>query len=137
MIGAIFSLFTGVYVVYHVLSSAGPLTRRATRGFVRLTVVAISAAFLATGALLTLVGTQIKGISGIEDARESHQAGWDWATQWSLPKREILDVMLPGLRLQDGQPEAGSIGCRGRDPRGTGIFESGKKGRAPRRAKIQ
>src|SRR5205807_2582803 len=48
-------------------------------------------------ALATLIGTQIKGIAGMNQDAETKREHWDAATMWSLPKLETLRVIIPGL----------------------------------------
>lgn len=132
-IGAIFSLFVAAFVVYQTLTEPGPLARRIARGAGRLGVVAIFAGFIASAALITLVGTQIKGIAGIDTGGETKEEGWNWATQWSLPKREILDVLLPGIygfRMNTLEGDQ-YWGAGGRDPAWDRYFASGKQGPPP------
>lgn len=135
-LGAIFSLFTGAFVVYQPYASTGNLKRMLSLGLSRLVVVSITAGIIATAALVTLVSTQIKGIAGIDDPDTSSQAAWDKATQWSLPKREILDVMLPGIYgFRMDTPGGGKYwGAGGRDPSWDRYFESGKQGPPPQGA---
>ncbi|HTL56005.1 MAG TPA: YfhO family protein, partial [Candidatus Limnocylindrales bacterium] len=68
---------------------------------------------------------------------------WDYATQWSLPKREALGSIIPGLfgyRMdtpQDmsmfGEAYRGGVywGAAGRDPSWYRYFESGAQGQQP------
>src|SRR6185436_14908489 len=60
-------------------------------------VVAVFAAFMATQALIGLLGLA-KGVATTQEAQQvSKQAAWDAATAWSLPKAETLRVIIPGL----------------------------------------
>ncbi|TAL02663.1 MAG: hypothetical protein EPO07_07075, partial [Verrucomicrobia bacterium] len=65
-----------------------------------------------------LIGTQIKGIAGTEQDPETKRARWDYCTQWSLPKSEALDMIVPGLfGFRMDTPDGGSYwGKGGRDP---------------------
>jgi hypothetical protein len=47
--------------------------------------------------LHTLITTQIQGVSGTAQDNKTKEERWDWATQWSLPKAELLRVIIPGL----------------------------------------
>ena len=61
----------------------------------RVAVVAIFAAFIAAHTLSVLVGTQIKGVAGMEKTdKQTKEERWDWATQWSFPPQEILRVIM-------------------------------------------
>jgi len=44
-----------------------------------------------------LVGTQIQGVAGTTQDSETKAKRWDFATQWSLPKKETLGLFVPGL----------------------------------------
>jgi hypothetical protein len=99
-IGALFSLFVAAFVVYHALflgEGRKPLAQRAGRGFLRTALVAGFAGFIAIHTLSGLVGTQIKGVSGMAQDERTRAARWAEATQWSVPKAETLQVLVPGL----------------------------------------
>ncbi len=98
-IGAIFSLYVAAFVCFQAFSRVDqhrPAVRIA-RLAMRVGVVAIFAGFLATEALVSLIGTQIKGIAGTEQTPEAKAARWDFATQWSFPKAELPRIVIPGL----------------------------------------
>lgn len=106
-------------------------------------VVAICAAVVATQALSGLIGTQIKGVVGTAQDARTRQGRWDFATQWSLPKREALGLIVPGLfgyridtpkdmEMFDSAFEGGNYwGAMGRDPAWNHYFEDGNQGPAP------
>src|ERR1044071_4339493 len=98
-IGAIFSLYIAAYVCFQMLSrdEQSPAAARIGRVALRVALIAAFAAFLSTEALVSLIGTQIKGIAGTEQTPEAKAARWDFATQWSLPKSELPRVVIPGL----------------------------------------
>lgn len=99
-IGALFSLFIAAFVLYHALFMSpkpAPVGKRAKRGFLRVALVAGFAAFIAASTLMNLVGTQIKGISGAQQDERTRQMRWVEATQWSVPKTETLQMLIPGL----------------------------------------
>ena len=60
-------------------------------------VVAVFAALISLHSLTQLVGTQIQGIVGTAQDKETKQKHWDMATQWSLPKVEIVQLFHPGI----------------------------------------
>lgn len=95
--GAIFSLYVAAFVVFQALATPGRSVPQMGRGIARVGVVAICAMLVAAQVLITLVGTQIKGVEGTRQDRESKEQRWDFATQWSLPKVEALRVLIPGL----------------------------------------
>jgi hypothetical protein len=155
-IGAIFSLYVAAFVVFQAVAGGGGLKRLIARGLPRLGLVSICAAFIAAGALATLVGTQIKGIVSAKSSSsaaatqtakaapdETPQEHWAWATQWSLPKREAVSLFIPGLfgycmdtpigmDAFESAFEGGSYwGAVGRDLAWDGYFANGKQGERP------
>ena len=112
-IGAIFSVCFAAYALYSALVSEGPLVRRLGNGFGGVAVIALFAAVVAAQALVGLISTQIQGVVGTKQDAETKRAHWDQATQWSLPKREILGVVVPGLF--GFRMEASQLGLRGGD----------------------
>ncbi len=113
-IGAIFSLVVAGFVVFQALAGEGGMAQRLTRGAGRLAMVAAFAGFIAAAAVSTLVGTQIKGVAGMGQDTASKARRWDEATQWSLPKREMLSLIVPGpVRLPDGYAHRIASGVAG------------------------
>ena len=99
-VGALFSLFVAAYVLYQALfleDGKPGLARKFGWGVARVAIVAVFAAFIATHTLSTLVGTQIQGIAGMAQDEATRKQRWDFATEWSLPKVEVLQVVVPGL----------------------------------------
>jgi hypothetical protein len=144
-IGALFSLFViTLFVVYQALVTAeGDPLKTITRGPVRVAVVAVCAVLISAQTLTALIGVNIKGAAGTEQDARTKAEKWDWATQWSLPKREALGLVVPGLfgyRMdtpQDMAMFADSFagghywGAMGRDPAWDRYFASGKQGPPP------
>jgi hypothetical protein len=95
--GAIFSLYVGAYALFTALIEEGPPGAKVFKGLVRGTVVAVFAAIMATQVLISILGTQLTGMQGMEQDKESTDQRWDWATQWSLPKSEVVRVIIPGI----------------------------------------
>ena len=97
-IGALYSILTALFVFYKSLVEPGSgFFTRAVRGVGRVTVVALFAGFIAFQTVISLVGTEIHGIAGTAQDSETKAQHWDWATQWSLPKKETLGLFVPGL----------------------------------------
>jgi hypothetical protein len=98
-IGAIFSIFVAAFTVYHAWTvGEGPSLNRVVSGLGRVLVMAFFAILVAFEVILVLWGTQIKGVAvAQQDTTMSAQERWDFATQWSLPKREALTLLIPGL----------------------------------------
>jgi Bacterial membrane protein YfhO len=104
--GAIFSLFVAAYALFQALLSPGSRTVNAVKGGVKIVVMAVFAAVLAAQTLNVFVNTSVKGIVGTQQDNMSKEQKWDWATQWSLPPKETLRVIIPGLfgyRMDTGE----------------------------------
>ena len=95
--GALFSLFIAAFVVVQALFSDGPVLKRIISCGVRMILVVLCSAFIATAALSTLIGTQVKGVVGMGQDAESKAARWSQAAQFSIPKMEALGIVVPGL----------------------------------------
>lgn len=74
-----------------------PTAQRLVRGTPRVAVVAAFAVFLAIQAIIGLVAVSIQGVHGLGEDAQSKEQRWDFATQWSLPKKEALGLIIPGL----------------------------------------
>jgi hypothetical protein len=127
-IGALMSTFVATFVFYHaVLATKGEAGIKILRGIGRVGMIAVSAAFIAAFALANLIGTQIQGVAGTQQDEATKRAHWDFATQWSFPKRDLLTLIIPGIfgyRMSDPQPvESVYWGASGRDPSWWRYFE--------------
>ena len=133
-IGALFSMFTGAYVLWHSLLTDGPMVKRFANGMGRLALVGACAATIAAGALSTLVGSQIKGIAGTDQDAESKAARWSFATQYSIPKAEALGIIVPGLfGFRFDTPGGGAYwGRAGSDLAWDDYLKSDRQGPPPR-----
>ncbi|HLX72729.1 MAG TPA: polysaccharide biosynthesis/export family protein, partial [Verrucomicrobiae bacterium] len=97
-IGCLFSLLVAAYFVYRSFADTDPLTiERVFYTFAKGSILTIFAFFMAAYAIIGLVGTNVKGISGTQQDVQTKAMKWDFATQWSLPKRETLSLIVPGL----------------------------------------
>jgi hypothetical protein len=96
-IGAIFSLYVAAYTAFMCWRRPGPLGVRLGRTAGSVALVALCAALIAAHGLVTLIGTQIKGIASMDGKQQSTEQRWKFATQWSLPKIETLRLIIPGL----------------------------------------
>lgn len=95
--GAFFSLFVAAYAFWIAVSGEGGLVKKCIFAALRVAVMAIFAAVLATQMIELFVSTSVKGIVGTAQDAETKEKRWDFATQWSLPKAETLRVIIPGL----------------------------------------
>ncbi|PYJ96581.1 MAG: hypothetical protein DME23_19970 [Verrucomicrobia bacterium] len=96
-VGAIFSLYVAAYVVFQSFTAERNPTKKFATAASRVALVAICGALIAAQALTTLIGTQIKGIVGMEQDKQTKERRWDEATSASLRKVEALRIIIPGL----------------------------------------
>jgi hypothetical protein len=96
-VGALMSLYVAAFIVWQAMSSEGSNSKRIGIGAARLTLVAVCAALLAARGISELVATNITGVAGVQQDAATRAERWDWATQWSLPKKEALGIVVPGL----------------------------------------
>jgi hypothetical protein len=145
--GAIFSMFVAAYVFFESLvEENAPTIKKVGLGIGRVAMIAIFAAFIAWQTVNALVSTYIIGVAGMGQDKngETSQQHWDWATQWSVPKKETLAVFVPGLFgyrmdtpkdmmdfLQDSYKNGQYWGGMGRDPAIDRFFDSGAQGSPP------
>lgn len=117
--GAIFSLYVAAYAVFAAWNQPGttgvPALRRLVAGVITTALVAVSAALVAAHIVLSLVQLNITAVVGMGQDQESRSARWYEATMWSLPPRETLRAIIPGLygyRLDspDGGNYWGTVG---------------------------
>jgi hypothetical protein len=103
-VGAIFSLYVGMFIVFYFLSAA-PNPAVAIPKTIGMGAVAVLFALLISSSTInTLVGTQIKGTASRGQNAAEQRKHWVFLTQWSFPKLETLRLVIPGLfgyRLQD------------------------------------
>jgi hypothetical protein len=137
-IGAIFSVFTALFVVFHALVTTDRPAIGVVLGGARVLAVAVFAGLIAAASLSSLIGTQIQGVVGTQQDEQTRQAQWDKATWGSLPKSDLPGLIVPGLfgyrmmGFDEGQPpEQTYWGRAGRDAAWDRYFASGKQGQPP------
>lgn len=127
--GGIMSLFVAAYIMYRAWTAKGDtLPKNLGFGALRVALVAVCALMFAAQAATVLFGTQVQGVAG--GGHERGIEGWDRATQWSLPKRETLSVLIPGLfGYRMDTPGGGNYwGAAGRDPNWDRYFQAAEGG---------
>jgi hypothetical protein len=157
-IGAIFSSFIAAFIVYQGWVEKRPnvavsqqdddqhpkangsgwpsssFVKRAVVSIGRVTLVALCAGLVAFEAASDFLNTSLKGVvkEGHHEARTESER-WDWATQWSLPKREVLSLVVPGLFGYRADTPNGGIywGSIGRDAAWDRYVAAGEKGPRP------
>ncbi|HEY3862732.1 MAG TPA: hypothetical protein VGO59_12675 [Verrucomicrobiae bacterium] len=109
-VGAIMSVYVGVFVAFTYLTMEGKPSLRAGRTLLAGGLVVLAAVLISLSTIFTLVLTQIKGTGADESGQVTQQTDeqrtmrWQFITQWSIPKLETLRVIVPGLfgyRMQE------------------------------------
>jgi serine/threonine protein kinase len=95
-LGVICGLIVLAYCLFSSLVQRGSFRHRLTRGIGTLLLITFVATLVANQAI---VGTTSGLASSLKakPIRQAKEERWKWATQWSLPKREALSLMIPGL----------------------------------------
>lgn len=87
-------LVFGGLVLNWPLLSKGKVAARLGLGVVYTWFLTVFAAFMAAYSIIGFLGVSVTGVSGLQQDKATR---WDFATQWSLPKRETLSLVIPGL----------------------------------------
>jgi Bacterial membrane protein YfhO len=131
-IGAIFSVFVGVYVLFQAWNTESDTAtgKKIMNGVMRAAIVAVFAGIIATQTLTVLINTQIKGIVGVQQDESTKQQKWNEATMWSLPKAEVLQIIVPGIfGYRMDTPDGGTYwGTVGKNPMVDYLEEQAKSG---------
>ncbi|HWF18777.1 MAG TPA: hypothetical protein VG754_05890, partial [Verrucomicrobiae bacterium] len=96
-VGAIFSIYVAAFAIYQAWIAEGPRVKNLALSAGKLAVVAGFAALVSAQAIFVLVNTQIEGVTGMSQDEQTRESRWQWATRWSLPKREALGIVVPGI----------------------------------------
>jgi hypothetical protein len=123
-LGAILSVYVGVFVVVSALIAEAPAGQKIVRAFLSEALVIFFAGFIAAHTILSLVQTQVEGVAAMEQDVVTKQQRWNGATQWSLPKLESLEILVPGLfgyrmarNITEHDHSSAYWGLIGQDPR--------------------
>lgn len=97
--GAIFSLYVAAFVFLKAILEGGSGAKGPGifRGVWQTGVVAVTSGLIAAHILLMLVQGNISNVVGMGQDESSKAARWEFATQWSLPPKEALRTLIPGL----------------------------------------
>ncbi len=95
--GAIYSLYLAAYVAFSIWQEGGKSAAAAGKAIASVAVVAAFAGVLAAQSIGFLVPTAVKTVSHAQVTPETKEADWNFATQWSLPRKEIIRVAIPGI----------------------------------------
>ncbi|HUC86689.1 MAG TPA: hypothetical protein VL970_15940, partial [Candidatus Acidoferrales bacterium] len=133
-VGAIYSLYVAAFVVYQMWTTGGSPVKSVAFGLGRLTLVVLCAGFLAAQSIHGLVDTSIIGVKGAQQDAKTKAERWDWATQWSMPRLETLNVVIPGIfgYRMDDLNERAYWGTMGRAPAVAKYIENGRQGTRPK-----
>lgn len=98
-LGAIMSLYVAAYAAWQVYAESANQKSIgiAIQGGLRLAVVAIAAAWIASHALFSLISTQIKGVAQPAGVEKSAEAEWAFASSFSYPPGEFVRFLVPGI----------------------------------------
>jgi hypothetical protein len=131
-LGAIFSLYVAAFVLYVAWTAAGPRAKNLAAGTGRVALIAVCAGIVSAQAVSELVATNVIDVTTPLGLSRTPVERWDWATQWSLPKRETLSLVVPGLfGYRVDTPDGGNYwGTIGRDANWLRYDQSG--GTTPR-----
>ena len=132
-IGALFSLAIAAFVFVQPFFSEGSLRQNLIHGMIRLAIVTVCAFWIAASTLSTIISTQIIGVVGSKQDAETKVQRWAEATLASLPKKETLGIVVPGLfGFRGDTPNGGAYwGTGGSDPGWDKYLESDRKGPPP------
>ena len=144
-IGALYSLVIAAFVIFKsVTETDGAILAKTVRGIGRVAVIAVFAGFIAMQTITSLIGTSVQGVAGTAQDTETKAQHWDWATQWSLPKKETLGIFIPGVfgykmdtpkdmmpQFQDDYRGGVYWGGIGRDPGLDRFLDAGGQGTPP------
>jgi serine/threonine protein kinase len=127
-VGVVFGLIVLVYVLRSSLMERGTVQARVARGLGRALVVAAFSVLMAGQAAIGLFSSPVAPDQAGQDAQLRLQH-WNWATQWSLPKRETAGLIIPGLfGYRMDTPGGGNYwGGVGRDPAIDGWLETDRR----------
>ena len=131
--GAIFSVYVAAFILFQVWTVEGARVKNLAAGVGRLLLVTVCAAFLAAQSISGLLTTSIIGVKGAQQDAQTKLQRWDWATQWSLPKIEVLNLVVPGLfGYRSDTPNGGVYwGNIGRAPAWETYEKNGRQGPPP------
>ncbi len=96
-LGGLFSLLVAAFVLYQAWIAEGPRAKNVAAGVTRLALAALCALLVAAHPIWVMIANNVKGVAGAGQDAISKAERWDFATQWSLPKSEILSLIVPGL----------------------------------------
>ena len=132
-VGAILSLVVVLFMVFQTLHQQGDRVKNMAVGLGRLGVVTALAFFLAAQSVQGLIQFSIHNVQGTAQDSQTKADRWHWATQWSLPKAEVLGLVVPGLfGYRMDTPNGGNYwGNMGRDAAWDTFLENGSQGPPP------
>lgn len=96
--GAIYSIYVAAFAFALALCKPGePVAKRAGKGVLNVSIIAVCAFLLSAHTVMNLVGTQVQGVAGMGQTEKEKEDRWMLATLWSLPKVETLRLVVPGI----------------------------------------
>jgi hypothetical protein len=105
-VGAINSVYIGIFGLFAGIVGEKISGRALIKSALVVAIVAIFASLTASHTLFTLVGTQLNATTLAQQETMTKEERWMFITQWSLPKKEVLRILIPGIfgyRMVDGE----------------------------------
>jgi hypothetical protein len=97
-IGALYSILIAAFVFFKsVADPEGTALKKIAGGVSRVAVISVFAGFIAYQTVIGLVSYAVVGAVGTAQDEQTKAAHWDFATQWSEPKKETPGLFVPGL----------------------------------------
>ncbi|HEY3861280.1 MAG TPA: hypothetical protein VGO59_05270 [Verrucomicrobiae bacterium] len=123
-VGAILSIYIGAFILFRFFNNDDSTGQQVANALVAETLVVIFAGIIAYHTMHTLVTTEVEGVALMGQDAETKLSRWRSATQWSLPKAETLQIMVPGLfgyrlsgNISETDRSSAYWGRIGQDPR--------------------
>lgn len=117
-VGALLAIHLGLLGLLYPLVALGPNRPAILRGLTQTGLATMVASLVAAATVTTLLQTQVTEAAGATTTTaEQKRQKWNFATQWSLPKKELARFVSPNVFGQrvNSAPEALYWGETGRD----------------------
>lgn len=102
-IGVLYSLYVAAFVFWRSLADEqGTIVKKVACGISGVAVVAVFAGIIASQTMvgmfgIGLIGTKAENNADTGQASAKKAQHWEWATQWSEPKKETAGLFVPGV----------------------------------------
>ena len=101
-IGVLYSLYVAAFVFWRSLADEQGVVVKRVGGISGVALVAVFAGIIASQTMVGMIGIGLLGPKVENNANaggdsEKKAQHWDWASQWSEPKKETLGLFIPGV----------------------------------------